>query len=260
MPDLLAALPSYLRDRAEPTTLGPAPALLARPDGIDPAPLVLWMHGRTVRKEIDPGRYLRWLRAGIGVCAIDLPGHGDRYDAGLQQPTRTLEVVERMAGEIDLILAAALDRGGFDADRVAIGGMSAGGMATILRLCSAHPFRATSLEATTGSWMHQARREMFRSLESGRLAAIDPMNRLDGWREIPVQAFHARHDEWVDLAGQQAFLDALRARYADPESIELVVYERTGAPWEHAGFGTMSADAKDRQRDFFARTLEAAPG
>jgi len=34
------------------------------------------MHGRTANKELDPGRYLRLIRAGIAVCAIDLPGHG----------------------------------------------------------------------------------------------------------------------------------------------------------------------------------------
>ena len=29
-----------------------------------PRPTIIWIHGRTVSKELDPGRYLRWLRAG----------------------------------------------------------------------------------------------------------------------------------------------------------------------------------------------------
>jgi hypothetical protein len=97
MPDLTSALPSALRAASRSTRLSDhdVPALLAHPDweGGERVPLVLWMHGRTVTKEIDPGRYLRWIRAGIGACAVDLPGHGERFDAALQEPERTLDVV-----------------------------------------------------------------------------------------------------------------------------------------------------------------------
>jgi predicted peptidase len=262
MPDLTASLPSALRSASRFRRLGPtdAPALLAHPDwdSGERVPLVLWMHGRTVTKEIDPGRYLRWIRAGIGACAVDLPGHGERYDPALQAPERTLDVVLAMADEIDEVLAAALEAGPFDPDRLAIGGMSAGGMATLTRLVRPHPFRCCSVEATTGSWRHQAGRAMFRDQPEERIRAHDPIRHLRGWREIPFQAFHSRLDEWVDVQGQAAFAKELRLHYRRPEWVDLVLYDRTGAPFEHAGFGAVSADAKNRQRDFLARHLGAS--
>ena len=83
MPDLDSSLPSSLRAISEHVRLGPdVPCLVVRPEpGAEPAgptPFLIWMHGRTANKELDPGRYLRLARAGIGSCAVDLPGHGFR--------------------------------------------------------------------------------------------------------------------------------------------------------------------------------------
>lgn len=236
---------------------GTVPVLMVHPDwdAGTPAPTMIWMHGRTVQKEIDPGRYLRWMRAGVAVCAIDLPGHGERFDADLQDPDRTFDVVLGMINEIDAIADDLRHWSEFDADCMGIGGMSAGGMATLSRLCSPHTFTCTSVEATTGSWDHQRRRRMFRDRHDTEIETHNPLTRLDGWREIPMQAFHSRLDEWVGFDGQEVFINALRAQYDDPNQIELVVYDETGAPYEHAGFGRMAADAKDRQRDFLVRTL-----
>ena len=84
-----------LDERTKRETLaGDVPALIAHPDWETPSPLVFWMHGRTSRKEIDSGRYLRLIRAGIAVCAIDLPGHGDRYEQRLQEPQGTVDLLE----------------------------------------------------------------------------------------------------------------------------------------------------------------------
>ena len=96
---------------------------------------------------------------------------------------------------------------------------------------------------------------MFSAVSDEEIDQLNPMARLEQWREIPLQAIHSRIDEWMSFAGQQAFIEALRARYAEPDLIELVEYERTGAPFEHIGFGVKSADAKNRQRDFFQRWL-----
>src|SRR5262245_46966512 len=112
MPDLPskgATLPSALRANARWLRLGQTgvPAMLVRPLRTEaPAPIVIWMHGRTVNKELDPGRYLRWMRTGIGTCALDLPGHGERFDARLQAPEATLEVVATMLGELDGVIEA----------------------------------------------------------------------------------------------------------------------------------------------------------
>jgi len=220
------------------------------------------MHGRTAFKEIDPGRFLRLMRAGIAACSIDLPGHGERADERLQAPGATLEVIERMLEEIDSIIEEVCATLQVDQSRVAIGGMSAGGMVTLSRLTREHGFRAASVEATTGSWRHQKFREMFLGVEAPRIRSLDPIENLASWREIPIQAIHCRGDEWVSFEGQVEFLDELRRRYRDPASVELVSYDQCGSPFEHAGFGRMSADAKERQRDFFTRVLlgDASPG
>jgi dienelactone hydrolase len=221
-------------------------------------PVVIWMHGRTARKEIDPGRPLRLLRAGIGFCAVDLPGHGERYDAALQHPAHSLDLILQMIDETDEIIDALRKMDIFDPHRMGIGGMSAGGMAALARLCHEHPFRCASVEAATGSWNHQRHREMFRDRSGESLASENPLANLHRWREIPLQAIHARGDEWVAFEGQRVFLDALRARYRDPGLIEFIIYEHTGAPYEHAGFGKHAADAKQRQRDFFVWHLAGA--
>ncbi|MEE9130942.1 MAG: prolyl oligopeptidase family serine peptidase [Phycisphaerales bacterium] len=262
MIERFAQMPSALRDRARWQRLGShgVPTLLAHPDwdAGEQAPVVIWMHGRTVHKELDPGRYLRWIRAGIGVCAVDLPGHGKRFEAALQQPQATLEVVKQMADEIDSLIEALVELGVFDVGHLGIGGMSAGAMAVLVRLCSPHPFACASVEATTGSWSHQRHRAMFNDHNWIEASALDPIDHLDQWREIPFQAIHARFDEYVASQGQAEFVNALRERYADPGLIEFIQYDRTGAPYEHAGFGNMAADAKNRQAAFFARQLVGA--
>src|SRR5690349_9852731 len=92
--------PSHLAQRSRTYRFGDVPVLLAHPDWLTPAPTVLWLHGRTATKELDPGRYLRWVRAGIAACAIDLPGHGERSDAKLQTSDATPGVTSTAVGEI----------------------------------------------------------------------------------------------------------------------------------------------------------------
>jgi dipeptidyl aminopeptidase/acylaminoacyl peptidase len=253
LPSTLAGAARWVR----PGETG-VPAMLVHPDwaGGEPRPTLLWMHGRTAHKEIDPGRFLRLLRAGFAACAVDLPGHGERFEATLQYPERTLDVIRQMIEEIDGITAALAEFGVFDMDRLAIGGMSAGGMAALARLARPHRFTAGCVEAASGSWEHQRHREMFRGRRTAEIAADNPLANLDGWREIPLQAIHTRADEWVAFDGQAAFVDALRARYEKPDLVDFVVYDETGAPYEHAGFGAMSADAKNRQRDFLGRVWD----
>jgi len=251
-------LPTSLRVRARwrRLTVANVPAMLVHPDWetATSVPVVLWMHGRTVEKELDPGRYLRWVRAGIAACAVDLPGHGERFDADLQQPQRSLDVVRQMIDEIDPIVDALDAMGVFDLDRTAIGGVSAGGMAALARLCTDHRFRCVAVEATSGSWRHQAHRPMFQDREE-ESAGLDPIEHLADWRQVPLQALHARHDEWMPIDGQQAFIDALRRHYRASDLVEFIRYDRTGAPYEHAGFGRMASEAKNRQLDFLKRRL-----
>ena len=263
MPDL-TGVPASLRRSARWQRLAGVPALIAHPDwyrdgGRDgPAivrtrPWMLWIHGRSVNKELDPGRYLRLLRAGIATVSVDLPGHGERFEPWAQDITATLRMIHTMIEEIDPIVDAVADLEGFDPERKGIGGMSAGGMVALSRLCHPHRFACAAVECTTGSWRWQT--NLMRG-DPGTLAKLNPVGNLDGWRPIPLLMMHNRLDEWVPLEGQEEFLAALSKRYDDPSMVTLHVYEKTGAPNEHAGFGRMGADAKDR----FVRFVESALG
>ncbi|MCC6660301.1 MAG: prolyl oligopeptidase family serine peptidase [Phycisphaerales bacterium] len=271
MNDRFSRFPAYLAERSRWVRLGPVPAVLAHPDWERPAPTVIWMHGRSVNKELDPGRYLRWVRAGIAACAIDLPGHGERADAAMQAPARTLDVLAQAVGEIDGVVegladaAVAGSRGVFDLERLGIGGMSAGGMVALRRLCDPHPFRAGAVEATTGDlgalYHPETGRPWPVSHPPGRVEPLDPMRHLSGWRPIPLLALHSESDAVVPVAGQRGFIGALREHCrgagADPDLVRFVTWQETGAAQEHMGFGRFSNDAKNLQTEFLARVLGA---
>lgn len=267
MIDRFSRPPAHLAERTRTARLGRSgvPALLAHPDWRHPAPVMLWMHGRTASKELDPGRYLRWIRAGIAACAIDLPGHGERAEPAMQEPARTLDVLERVLPEIDEVLDALADPrwgGAFDLDRAGIGGMSAGGMAALRRLGDPHPFRCAAVESTTGA---------LRSLYLGgsspsavrhdpaRVARLDSSAHLDAWRPIPLLALHNEDDRVVPVGVAREFVELLREVYrgrgAPADAIEFVTWRRSGAPEEHAGFGRYANDAKTKQAEFLARHL-----
>ncbi len=265
-----SALPSALARQARFVRLGGTiPALLAHPDWATPRPTVVWLHGRTVHKELDNGRYLRWLRAGMATCAVDLPGHGERLDPAMHLPVHTPDLVARGVSEVDAILAALAAptfAGAFDAGRMALGGMSAGGMITLRRLCDAHPFRCAVVEGTAGDlemlYSGAARPVSQRGPRlhaPERIAPIDPMPRLGSWRPIPLHAMHSESDELVPVACIRSFVGALGARYAAAGAghvpVELRTWPRTGAPLEHNGFGVVAAQAKTLQGEFLARHL-----
>jgi dienelactone hydrolase len=268
-PGSMLKLARALEERTRFETLaGGVPALIAHPDWEARAPLVLWMHGRTSRKEIDSGRYLRLIRAGIAVCAIDLPGHGDRSEARLQDAEGTVEMLAAALPEVDRVLESLL--GGphgamFDGGRLGIGGISAGGMVTLRRLCEPHGFACAAVEATTG-WLEglyfpegggEGRWPVDHAREA--VEAVDPMAHLDGFEPLPLLALHSQADELVPFSVQDRFIGRLRDHYeakgADPELVELTTWAETGAPQEHLGFGRFSNEAKNLQVEFFQKRL-----
>jgi poly(3-hydroxybutyrate) depolymerase len=262
MSERFDALPSALRQQASLAMCGAVPTLLVQPEGIESAPdrppLLLWIHGRTTFKEFDPGRYLRLMRRGIAVCAMDLPGHGERFDPRFQEAAHVIEAVLAAVVEIDSVSRFAVDRLGADSGRVAIGGMSAGGMAAISRLCCPHRYAACVLEATSGNWSELPMAAEVDSTTIEMIHRADPIRHLARWHPIPLLAIHARLDSWIPFDGQWRFLDAVEAK--GPASlVTRVAYDRTGAPGEHAGFGSMSADAKERQTVFLTDHLFRRP-
>lgn len=237
---------------------GSVPVVIMRPQdrGNAPLPFLLWFHGRTVSKELDAGRYLRLVRAGIACVAVDLPGHGERMNLAMQDGTQTLHVVAQAAREIDAILAELKAFGTLDMTRIVIGGMSAGGMVAMVRCCKHHPFCGILLEATTGDFGGQQGRAMY---QDELVQAMNPISHLEEWRDIPLLALHSQADAWVSIVGQRNFVEAVRARSANPAQIVLHEYEHTGAAYEHMGFGRMAGDAKDRGTQFVAACVGVSP-
>lgn len=264
--------PASLAAQTRTARFGDVPVLLCHPDWNTPAPTVMWLHGRTANKELDPGRYLRWVRAGIAACAIDLPGHGERTDPELQKPEATLNVLETAVGEIDRVIEHLTDpvyRGVFDLDRLAIGGMSLGGMVALRRLCEPHEFKAAAVEGTTGdlqSLYNQHSPEVEAPLrpwharyDPARLASVDPAQHLRGWRAIPLLALHSDADVVIPVSSMRKFIEIVRARYvqtyADPSLVRFQTWPETGAPQEHIGFGRVSNEAKNLQTEFLRSHL-----
>lgn len=270
--DAAAMLPSALRERLQyerfDGPFGEIPVMLAHPaagwqsERVEPAPICLWLHGRTANKELDPGRYLRWVRGGIAACAIDLPGHGERLDEARQGPEATMGVVRQMFDEIDHVVRALAERFSekFDLSRMAIGGMSAGGMATLRRLCEPHGFQCAAVEATTGRFEGMKGRGFYRE---DLVADVEPERFIDRWPvAIPMLVLHSEKDAWINVDDQRGFVEKLRARYermgADPAIVEMKTWPETGAPYEHIGFGKVSNDAKNLQTEFLQKWLSAS--
>lgn len=277
----LTPLPSALAKQTRFVRLaGAIPALFSHPDWTTPAPTLIWLHGRTVNKELDNGRYLRLLRAGIACCAIDLPGHGERFDAYFQRPEHTLEMLELAVAEVDRVVDALADPalgGCFDLDRLALGGMSAGGMITLRRLCDGdHAFKAAAVESAAGNLRLLyapgpaaaelagfARSPRAGLYDAARVARLDPMARVADFRPLPLLALHSEADRVVPLPCVTTFVETLRGRYESAglprEWIELKTWPETGAPDEHSGFGRVAAEAKTVFVDFLCRRLGVTP-
>ncbi len=267
----LLKLPASLAAKTRHVTLAGVPAMIVHPDWTTSSPMLLWMHGRTAFKELDNGRYLRLLRKGIASVALDLPGHGERSEADADSPTQSVRVVTQMIGEIDAVLDDLTTRyeGLFDADRMAIGGMSAGGMATLRRLCDPHPFCCAHVEGTTGllcELYHPpegTQRDVPRMVprhDPKAVAAIDASAHLDTFRPIPMQVLHTRGDRIVPIELQEKFVEKLGDHYqasgSDRSLIRMVTYENTGAPEEHGGFGRFGNDAKNTMTDFLVEQFK----
>lgn len=261
--DRFKQLPKSLQAKSKHTMLGDnVPALLVHPDFDRPCPWVLWLHGRTVYKELDPGRYNRWVRAGIGAVAIDLPGHGERFTEGAHSPDQTVHTITQCVSEIDAVLRSISELGIYDMSKAAMGGMSAGGMVTARRCCDPHPFLGISLECTTGDLLglyfpeNPSEEGIWRiHHDRSEVQAIDTPSHLSTFDPIPLLAMHNRGDELVPFDIQANFLSTLRNHYndldADPDLIQLVEFENTGAIQEHSGFGKFASKAKDQQLEFF---------
>ena len=260
MTSRIAHFPTSLRERSVLRRLGAdVPALLVEPEQGGPAPVVLWLHGRSVSKELDSARYTRLMRAGIGVCALDLPGHGEREAAALQAPGALPAIVGQAIAELDEVVADLRRVPWVRGDALAIGGVSAGGMVALRRLGDPHPFRCAAVEGTAGDFSRAGGGRFDEAIALG----LDPASRLDAWRPLPLLAMHSEADEVVPVAAIRSFVEALRARYAalgaPPDLARLVTWPRTGAPQEHLGFGKLAGEARQLLVAFLTEHLAGPP-
>ena len=134
----------------------------------------------------------------------------------MQEPAAVLPVVEQMVGELDGIVEDLTGFEEIDRERIALGGISAGGMATLIRSCRAHSFTAFSVEATTGNLAYRASSI---HADPARVRRLDPMLHLEHWRPTPLLALHNLMDEWIDVDGQRFFIEALRERSHGAQSV-----------------------------------------
>lgn len=252
------------------------PALVCHPDWITPTPTMLWMHGRTANKELDSGRYMRWLKQGIAAVAIDLPGHGDRAVGngewaevpGSGEPGhQTLATLAQMISEVDHVVEALADpvfQGVFDLERMGIGGMSLGGMAALRRLCDPHEFACAAVECTTGDlwglYREDGPRPWGQTFPEQLVAPMDTLRHVETFRPIPLLVLHCEADRIVPWEIQRRFLDRLKDHYvamrADPTMVRVRTWETTGAPEEHSGFGRHGNEAKNVQVEFLGTVLK----
>ena len=275
MLDRFAKLPNSLKDNARTVRLNVGnrptiPALLCHPDWVSPAPTMLWMHGRTANKELDSGRYIRWIKAGIAAVAIDLPAHGERALGQAEAPTgATLAILAQLITEIDHVVESLADpiwQGVFDLDRLGIGGMSLGGMAALRRLCDPHEFKCAAVECTTGDLWSLYRpdgpRPWGQSFAEADIAPLDALRHVGNYRPIPLLALHSEADRIIPWPIERGFLDQLRTHYAsagaDPMMVEVKTWPSTGAPEEHSGFGRVGNEAKNAQTEFLSRRLASS--
>ncbi|MCA8920218.1 MAG: alpha/beta fold hydrolase [Planctomycetes bacterium] len=252
----IAHYPRSLRERCRLLRLGPAPALVVHPDGERPAPTLVWLHGRTANKELDSARYQRLVRAGVAVVALDLPGHGERADEGLSEPGALGALLAQARAELDPVLEAIEPALGpaVDLSRLALGGMSAGGMVALRRLCEPHPFVAVAVEGTTGDFAAVGESRYAPAVEAG----LSPAEHLAGWRPIPFLALHSEADRVVPVGSMRRFVERLRAHCAalgSDSPVRLETWPETGAPEEHLGFGRRAADARRLHVEFLTRHL-----
>ncbi len=221
------------RFEVEPRYLGPAPALLVQAaGGRRPLPTVLWFHGFTVDALNELPKLERLAAAGLLAVGIDAAGHGRRRLADFEQhfagprevtDQRFFALVAQTVGEVPAILDALCAEGLADPTRLAVAGVSMGGLVTYGAVVADRRLRAAVALLGSPVW------------------PLPGSPHLVPERFFPTAllSITAGNDESVPPVGARRFHEALEPRYVDaPERLRYL--ELAGEPhlmsaaaWDH---------------------------
>ena len=201
----------------EKRRLGAAPALIARPSAARlPLPTVLWFHGFTAGKATHRPELTMLAEAGFLAVGLDAAGHGERRPADFdalfggtddenEQTFYSLvaETVVEVPGIFDLLCA----EGVADEARLAVAGVSMGGMITYGATAADPRIRAAVALLASPEWPHPA----------------SPHQEIDRFFPTALLSITAGRDETVPAAAARAFHTDLEARYREhPERLRYV--------------------------------------
>ena len=198
-----------------------APLLLAVPGGVRaPMPAVLWFHGLSVDKETHRKELERIAEAGFLAVGVDAAGHGERrlldldarIDVSGEETIRfMLGLVEETAREVPGIVAALVEEGLADAERIALVGISMGGYLLYRALLEEPRPRAAVAILGSPEWPE----------------GDSPHHHLDAFRRVALLSITAENDDNVPPGPARELHRRLgeseRARYVElPGAVHLM--------------------------------------
>ncbi len=227
---------------------GDVPVAWIEPEGAGQRTLVIWLPGFSGTKEkMEP--YLRDLAAaGFVALAYDPYQHGERMVETLDELRARIKgnirrhfwpILARTAEDVTQVIDWAVERLGVG-ERLGMGGISAGGDASVAAAALDHRIEAVAAGIATPDWLRPgsfeppgepdaAAREDYRRR--------NPLTNLDAYRHMPAITFqNGALDRQVPPDGSVRFVDALRREiYAGcPERIEAVLHDGVAHAFEDA--------------------------
>ena len=234
------ALP-FTADEPHVITIGTdaIPALRIAPVGVfGPLPCIVLQHGYGADK-YDLAQIAE-VAAGLGFVTIlpDAWGHGERYDPTVPNFTNSfsanyfVEVVRHVADDLGQIVASLRQDATLDPARILLGGFSLGGMTSIMAterdpaiagvLAMAGGVAPESLEAALGMERADPAHLEWIAIQDMGLAA-----NAAKLAPRPVLLIHGRQDDRLPVAGSVRLFEAARSAYADPDRLQLRLYDAT---------------------------------
>ena len=181
------------------------PSILLRPDGSGPFPAVLLLHGYSSSKERLADTMGRSLAArGIASLAIDLPLHGSRDDAIIQEARKNpLGLVQHWNMALTEARAAVTwlaRHEAIDPRRISVAGYSLGSYIALQTVAAGEPVAAV-IVAAGGDLPATPWTNMIRMV-------VDPLKSAMSLRGRPLLMVHGKFDRTIPPQQAQRLFDA----------------------------------------------------